>query len=249
MVLAVAQAPAQTHVDAALVLAADVSISMTDERVYRQYIGYAAAFRSPEVIAAITGGFYGAVAVTFVEWAGQPYQHQAIGWTLIDSAEGALAFAHIVAKLGNNAAAYRPGVEWTSISSALDFCRNLLLDRLPFAAERKIIDLSSDGVQNDPRDPWALARARAAAIDNGITINALPIQPRTMATGIAAAMAAEVDIVEYFENQVIGGPNAFLIEAKTWKEFPEALRRKLVLELAGLVPEDAPPPPRRPRAG
>src|SRR5271169_6982175 len=58
-------------VDAAIVLAADVSRSIDDEEFALQRRGYAAAIANPTVIDAIRSGRHGAIAVSFVEWAGE----------------------------------------------------------------------------------------------------------------------------------------------------------------------------------
>ena len=51
-----------------------------------------------------------------------------------------------------------------------------------------------------------------------------------------AACPASYDVEDldlYYTNCVIGGPGAFMIPVNDWSQFPEAIRRKLVLELAG----------------
>ena len=46
--------------------------------------------------------------------------------------------------------------------------------------------------------------------------------------------AYDVDDLDlYYTDCVIGGPGAFMIPVNDWTQFPEAIRRKLVLELAG----------------
>ena len=241
LLMGVLGAGAQTQVDAAIVLAADASVSMSDERLSTQYVGHAAAFRHPAVIAAITGGEHGAIAVTFVEWAEERHQVQMIDWTLIASADDAHRFAATILKASADGLSYddalvpKFGIQLTSISGAIDFSTSLLLETLPYDATRLVIDISGDGVQNEPDDPAVLEAARAAALARGVTINGLPIPTN-------GRFAPDEDIVEYFERSVIGGPNAFSIAVESWEKFPDALRRKLVLEIAGLTPESCQPP-------
>src|SRR5262249_61222072 len=68
---------AEAQVDLQLVLAVDASGSVNMYRFDLQKKGYAAAFRSPRVLAAIRSGISQAIAVTMHQWTGP--RLQAIG--------------------------------------------------------------------------------------------------------------------------------------------------------------------------
>jgi hypothetical protein len=107
---------------------------------------------------------------------------------------------------------------YTSISSGIDFALRLLR-AAPFAAVRQVIDVSGNGPNNDGRP---VAEARNSAVEAGITINGLPI------------LDAVPDLDTYFEENVIGGPRAFMVVARDAESFVEAIRKKLLAEVAGV---------------
>jgi hypothetical protein len=220
-------------VDVELILAVDVSWSMDRGEQEIQRNGYVAAFRSPEVQQAITRGNYGKVAVTFVEWAGSFTQNVVVPWTLIDSKESADAFA------------YRLSVEEpdrerrTSISGALDFAAPMFAGN-GYVGQRRVIDVSGDGPNNQGRP---VTEARAEAVAKGITINGLPLMTSNVSDGGYSNWGSIPNLDKYYADCVIGGPGAFMIPVNDWPQFPEAIRRKLVLELAGgrFVPKSGTP--------
>ena len=198
-------------VDLLLVLAVDVSGSVNETRFVLQRDGYAAAFRDPQVLAAIRSGASEAIAVTVVQWTGPALQVVAVPWTRIADAASAEAFAGAIERAPR--ALFGGG---TSISGAIDTGVALLFDS-PFRAERRVIDVSGDGANNRGRPATA---ARDDAVRAGIGINGLPI------------LSLEPDLDRYYEANVIGGPGAFVVAAKTYETFADAVRRKLVLEIA-----------------
>ncbi len=210
-------------VDVELVLAVDVSWSMDHGEQEIQREGYAAAFRSEAVQRAIMEGGYGRVAVTYIEWAGIFSQSIVVPWTLIDSKASAEAFAY---RLASEEPERR---RRTSIASALDFIVPLF-DRNGFVGRRRVVDISGDGPNNQGR---MVTAARDAAVARGITINGLPL----MTSGGGFGWSSIPDLDRYYTNCVIGGPSAFIIPVNDWSQFPEAVRRKLVLELAGTWPD------------
>jgi hypothetical protein len=223
-------AAAETEVDVELVLAVDVSWSMDsgEQRIQRE--GYAAAFRSPEVQQAILEGGNQRVAVTYVEWAGTFSQSVVVPWTLIASKADADGFAYRLSE-------EEPARERrTSIAAAIDFAAGLF-DGNGYSGLRKVIDVSGDGPNNQGR---AVTEARDAALRRGITINGLPLMTSGESSGYLS-WGSIPDLDKYYEGCVIGGPGAFMIPVNDWVQFPDAVRRKLVLELAGVWP--APPAP------
>jgi hypothetical protein len=211
---------AQTEVDLELVLAVDVSGSMDIDELEVQREGYVAAFRHPEVISAIRSGPLGRIAVTYVEWAGPQNQATVIPWTLIDSEEAAQAFATLLS------ATARSRYMWTSISAGLLYAA-AAFNNNEFTGARQIIDISGDGPNNRglPIEP-----VRSGVAASGITINGLPLVVKRFGRGYIP----NLDV--YYEDCVIGGPGAFLIPVHNMTQFSLAVRRKLLLEIAGLPP-------------
>lgn len=208
------------EVDLELVLAVDVSRSMdlAEQELQRQ--GYVQAIRDPEVVAAITGGMLGRIAVTYVEWAGSGRTRVIVPWTLIDSEESAEAMSQSLAE-GDLSA-------WTgtSITEALRVSMTLI-ESNGYEGLRKVIDVSGDGPNNIG---GLVTRARDAAVERGITINGLPILAGT--PGFYG-----VDYLDaYYEACVIGGPGAFMITVFEIENFAAAIRQKLILEIAGGQP-------------
>ncbi len=230
-----AAAAEEMDVDLELVLAVDVSRSMDPAEQDLQKDGYLAALEHPEVLAAIRAGFLGQIAVTYAEWAG-PGSHQVIApWALIDGRESAAAFADVIAA---RPVSYLHG---TSISGALLFSSGLF-EANGFRSTRQVIDVSGDGPNNMG---LPVLDARDSVLRRGITINGLPIMIH--ADVIGGYSIPELDV--YYEDCVIGGPGAFLVTVESIDRFAEAIRRKLVLEIAGTPPKVMPAafPQREPR--
>lgn len=214
------------EVDAELVLAVDVSRSMSPAELDIQRRGYAQALVSDEVIDAIGDGLLGRVSIQYVEWAGEYSQRIVVDWTLIEERAHAQAFTEQLL-------AHDPtSMSRTSISGGINFAVNAI-NTNAYSGNRRIIDISGDGPNN--QGPYVV-RARDEAVASGIIINGLPLMTRD---GIYSQFDIErLDL--YYRDCVIGGPGAFLIPVLSWEEFPEAVRRKIVLELAG----DPSPPAR-----
>jgi hypothetical protein len=208
-------------VDLELVLLADATSSIDVVELALQRRGYAAALVDPEVLAAIeAGGALGRIAVTYVEWASRRRQDVVVDWAVIGDAGSATAFAERIVAAprrvqGVNAigAALLKGVE--------------LIEANRFDGFRKVIDLSGDSAWN-PRAP-TLPEARAAAMEAGIVINALAVLCDDC-SGRQGAGNLEVEFAE----RVVAGPGAFVVTADSRASFADAVRRKLVLEIAAL---------------
>jgi len=219
--LAVAE---DVEVDVELVLAVDVSRSMTPRELEIQRRGYAEAIVSDEVVNAIREGLVGRIAVTYVEWAGSWSQNIVVGWTLIEDRDDATAFAaQLTARFENS-------LRRTSISGALDFSSGLF-DGNGFTANRRVIDVSGDGPNNHGRP---VVPARDDTLEKGIVINGLPLMTEE---GMGSQWNLD-DLDVYYRNCVIGGPGSFVLPVEGWEQFPSAVRQKLVLELAGRQPEN-----------
>jgi len=215
-----ASARADEPVDVALVLAIDVSRSVDEDEARLQREGYRAAVTDPRVVEAIRGGMLGSIAIAYVEWAGSEYQRLVLPWVRIDSQAAADSWAEALAQ------APRASLSWTSISGAIDFSRSVLAE-CPHEATRRVIDVSGDGVNNSGV-PAEQARDRAVA--EGITINGLPILNDRPTFGRPPPLPLDA----YYRESVIGGQGAFLIPAEDFEAFGNAVRRKLIREVAGL---------------
>lgn len=212
-----AQAQTETEVDLALVVAVDISFSMDTDEQALQREGFAQAFRSKLVHDAIRGGMLGRIAVTYMEWAGSPDQKVIVPWTVLDNSESLMAFADRIASTPLRRA------QRTSISSAIDFSVKLL-DESGLNATRQVIDVSGDGPNNQGR---VVLEARDAALAKGITINGLPIMLKR-----PEGMWDIENLDLYFRDCVIGGPGAFMIPVREKAQFAQAIRTKVIREIA-----------------
>jgi hypothetical protein len=210
-------------VDVELVLAVDVSYSMDMDELAIQREGYAQAIVSKEFLQALKTGPNGKIAVTYFEWAASSDQKIIIPWRVIDGPETADAIANEIMKTPIRRASR------TSISGAINFAMPLF-DENPFRGLRRVIDISGDGPNNNG---MPVTGARDAAIGKGITINGLPIMVKE-----PSYSTMDIDNLDfYYEDCVIGGPGAFVVTIKDRDKFKEAIRTKLVLEVAGRTPE------------
>ena len=209
-------------VDVELVLAVDVSLSMSPAELAIQRDGYAAALTDPKVLAAIADGLHGRIAVTYFEWAGNTTQHVVVPWTIVASRVDAERVARQLSAVPPNSA------RRTSISGALEFSVDLFAES-QFRGAKRVIDISGDGPNNQGA-PVDLTRDSVVA--RGIVINGLPL----MTSGGYSSLYDVTDLDRYYSDCVIGGPGSFMIPVNEWSQFPEAIRRKLVLELAGRDP-------------
>ena len=206
-----AQPATQAQVDLQLVLAVDASGSVDQERFDLQKRGYAAAFLSHEVLDAIRSGPSRAIAVTMVQWTGPALQVQVVPWTRVGDEELIATLADVI-----GAVPRRLFSGGTSISGAIDYAMTLW-GQSPYVGARRVIDVSGDGANNRGRPA---AEARDDAIRAGVAINGLPI------------LALEPSLDRYYEDNVIGGPGAFVIAARSYDNFADAVLKKLINEIA-----------------
>ncbi len=210
------------EVDVELVLAVDISYSMDRAEQVLQREGYVKAFTSPDFLNALKSGAHGKIAVAYIQWASANDQDILLNWTVIDGPASAAAFAD---KLQN--APYRRARR-TSISGAIDFSSKLFVNN-GLKGARQIIDISGDGPNNEGR---IVTHARDEALEQGITINGLPLVG--IREWFSPADIKDLDI--YYEDCVIGGPEAFSITVRDTKSFVDATRGKLIREIAARPP-------------
>jgi hypothetical protein len=211
---------AQTAVDLQLVLAVDASASVDMTRFELQRRGYVEAFRNSQVLQAIRGGANQSIAVAMFQWTGPRLQAEIVPWTLVKDEASAKSVASLMETTPRQL--FRGG---TSISGAIDYSMKWF-PQSPFKGVRWVIDISGDGSNNTGR--WIIM-ARDEAVAAGVIINGLPI------------LAWEPGLDSYYKENVIGGPGAFMIVAKDFDTFADAILRKMILEIA----MNAPPGPRR----
>lgn len=212
------------EIDLALALAIDISGSIDPDEAELQRQGYVRAFTDPQIKKAILAGYNGRIAVAYYEWSDSWRQQLLIDWTLLDSDAAIEAFADRLARAPITV------LTRTSISGAIRFAIPLF-ERMPFVAERKVLDISGDGANNDG---GLITLARDEALARRITINGLPIMNgRPNKYGFPP----DPDLDLYYEGCVIGGPRSFIIVANGFSEFQESVRKKLLQEIAGTDPQ------------
>lgn len=224
-----AMARAQT-VDVAIALAADVSRSIDDEEFQLQRRGYAAAVTNPRFVQAVQAGAHGAVALCFLEWAGPDQLAVVAKWMVIRDGEGTAEFAKILLD------APRSFAGRTAIGAGIDFAV-AQLEADGVAAKRRIIDVSGDGSNNSGR---LVTAARDEAVAKGITINGLAIinektggEPGTF---LYAHTHPPGGLPNYYRENVIGGPGAFVLQIVNFDTFAEAMTNKLLTEVSDAAP-------------
>jgi len=218
----VAPAGPPQEVDVNLILDVDVSGSIDYQEAELQRKGIVDAFLSKEVLQAIQAGSLGRIGVAVVYFSSRAYGYMSVpvNWMIVHDQKSATDFVKTLV------AAQRPSARGTSIADALELSQRLF-EVSPYHASKEIIDVSGDGQNNAGR---RVLDVRNEVLQRGVTINALPIIDET----------TPQDLDKYFEGCVIGGPGAFVIPAKGFQDFARAMRRKLVIEISGLMPKDAP---------
>jgi len=206
-----APARPETLVDLNLVLAVDASGSVDNSRFELQKRGYAAAFRNPKVLAAIRAGDQQAIGVSMVQWTGYTLHVIVLPWMLVKDQRSAAIVADAI-----DAAPRRIFGGGTSLSGAIDY-GVLMLTASPYSSRRRVIDISGDGSNNNGRPA---DQARDEAVKLGIRINGLPI------------LTLEPYLDTYYRQYVIGGPGSFVVPARNYDQFADAILRKLIAEIS-----------------
>ncbi len=221
-------ASAAEPVDLLLVLASDVSRSVDNAKFKLQREGYAAAISNGRVLDAIAAGRNHRIAVLFMEWSGNGNQKVVIDWTVIDGPKAAQAFADQLLEMP------RAFADRTSISGGID-AAVAQFSRAPFTAERQTIDVSGDGTNNAGRD---VTQARDEALRIGINLNGLVILSDTPMPWNPEHTNPPGGLAKYYRDNVTGGPGSFVIEAKDFGSFGEAIVKKMIAEIADATPSD-----------
>ena len=217
---------AAEQVDLLLVLSSDVSRSVDHPKFLLQREGYAAAISDPQVLEAIKSGPHQKIAVCFVEWSGYGAQKVVIGWTKIDGAAQARKFGDQLLELPRSFA------DRTSISGGIEFSYAQFANA-PFEAPRRTIDVSGDGTNNAGRD---VKIARDEVLAQGVVINGLVILSDRPVPWNAEHTNPPGGLDKYYQDNVVGGPGAFVLVAENFQSFGRAIIKKLIAEIATLEP-------------
>lgn len=208
-----AHAQARQAVGLELVLLVDASASVDDSEFRLQTDGLASAFSSDAVLSAIRSLADRGIAVCVIQWANQANQRKSIDWTLLYRDTDALLLARKITLMPRQIKGGH-----TAIGDALLFSLNEIQSS-PYEGLRRVIDVSGDGRRNDGR---LLSRARKEVLNHGITINGL-------------AIVNELPLLaQYFSDQLIGGPGAFVIVARDYTDIARAMRIKLEHEIRSM---------------
>ncbi len=215
-------AAADDEVDLELVLLADASRSIDNAEILFQRQGYANAITHPEVLDAIDQGFRQRIAVTYVEWGDATSQEVVVPWTIIEDQASAQAFA--AALLDAPRLAFGPNAIGNALAAA-----QALIEENSIDAFRRVIDFSGDSANSFGGIPIAVARASALSAD--IVINGLAILCRQ---DDCSGRPNVYDLEEAFAKSIVGGPGSFVVTVDGPSSFADAVRRKLILEIANL---------------
>ncbi len=197
-----------------LVLAVDASSSVDPDEFKLQVLGHVNAFRDPDVIAAISAQEPGGIAVTYVEWSSRFEQIQVVRWMRVHDQTSAFAFADAIQRNANQARA-----SGTAIGEAVIFAVNLIAEN-GYDGTRRLVDVSADDRYNAGSSP---SYAQGIALKAGVQVNGLAVDP----TG---------QLTQYFKQNVIAGPGAFVIRANSYADYARAIKLKLLRELTPTTP-------------
>ncbi len=209
------------EVDVELVLAVDISQSMDTEEQEIQRAGYVAALTSAEFLDAVQIGPIGRIAVTYMEWGGVDEHFLVADWTVVQDEASAASFAAQIAE------APLRQVQRTSIASALKKSVEMVQTN-EYTGLRQVIDISGDGPNNQG---GSVTEVRDQLVASGVTINGLPLMMKANKN----TWQAMLHLDHYYEDCVIGGPGSFAIPVRSKEGFEDAIRMKLVMEIAGLT--------------
>ena len=198
-------------------LATDVSGSISNDELWLERRGTAAAFLYPDVIRAIEGGALGRIAVAMIDFSSPGFGKTVIDWRIIHDRASAAEFARAILAIPRT-----PGNR-TSISNALELGAQLIRSsETEIVATRKVIDIAGDGPNNDGK---SLQAVHQRVMAQGIAVNGLSIMDEN-------ANGYFPNLDRYYQACVAGGRGAFVIVVRSFRDFGAAMRRKLILEIS-----------------
>jgi hypothetical protein len=206
-------------VDAALILSVDVSSSVDEKRYQLQMEGIAAALEDDSVISTVLGGANGAILIAMVTWSDR--SKLSVPWTMISNPAHAKVLANTIRKLPQQEGAF------TCAGRMARYLADKVVARMPAKAEKIVVDVSGDGPDNC-NTGQLLENARNDLFGAGVTINGLPI--------LDGKDAATIE--DWYKDNMIGGPGAFIVTAKGYDDFARAFRQKFVVEVSANFPRE-----------
>ncbi len=209
--------------DLTLVLAVDCSGSVSGDEFRLQTGGIAAALRDPEIIAAALSGPYGRIAVNLMLWGDPDYQKFSSGWFEINSQASAEEFSDTVKDFDLRMG----GCTGLGIAVAYGVA---LLEQSGAVTDRKVIDVSGDGIESyEIRPPrFLLKDAQRLRQKAGVVINGLAIHNEDAGLG------------DYYRANLAAGPGSFVMDVANYSDFAEAIKLKLLREIKPLTAEAMP---------
>ncbi len=212
LVSAAPAAAAAEPVELELVLAVDSSSSVSWEEFQLQMTGLAAAWRHPAVAGAIRSLGGAGIAVAVLQWSGVDRQVFVVDWTRVRTPADAAALADRIDATGRLVLG-----GGTALGTALEISAEAIRTNR-FEGRRRVVDLSGDGPANRGPHP---AEVRDRLVGRGIVVNGLAIRNEHPA------------LDRYYRDSVVGGPGAFVMDARDYEAFPAAILQKLVREISG----------------
>lgn len=204
---------AETTVAIELLLALDSSASMDASEFALQLEGLALAFRDPEVLQAVKNLQPLGVAIAVSQWGGPGDHRLVVPFTHVETERDSKAFGFRIS-LGNRTYTAASTSIVTAISEGV-----ALIDTNGFDGQRKIIDISGDGLDNSGLD---LEAARQMAASTRVIINGLAIEQE------------QPGLSDYYRDNVIIGSDSFVVTAQGFSDFARAIKEKLLRELRPL---------------
>ncbi|CUJ90029.1 hypothetical protein RUE5091_00969 [Ruegeria denitrificans] len=230
IILTLASGSAAAECRQALALGLDVSGSV-DSREYRlQLDGLAAALQRPEVVQIILSDTSAPMRLAIFEWSEPGHQRLLLDWTAIRSVSDLRKIAALLNRTKRSAAP-----RGTAVGSAMLFGADLLSDHTE--CWKRTLDLSGDGKHNLGTHP---REAKTALLPTAITINGLVIGADDPSHGDKRYVQVG-ELSAYYNAWVILGPDAFVEVALGFDAYEDAMTRKLIRELEGLILSDAGP--------
>ncbi len=190
----------------ALVLAVDVSSSIDPGEYRFQIEGLAEALEDPVIAEAL---LVEQAALAVIQWSGDGQQEVTLPWRRMRTPEDVQGFADRV-RLSTRT--------WlrgkTAIGDAISFSAAQFA-LVPDCA-RQVIDVSGDGMTNAGGD----TSMQSSAVSRlGVGVNGLAID------------RIGRSVTEFYRRNVIAGPNAFVMTATGYSDYPRAIRLKLYQEV------------------
>ena len=215
---------AQIETDVNIATGLDVSDSIGRHEEWLERVGTARGLASQTFTKAVLSGRHGRVGVAVFAWSSQGCP-LLMDWNVIGTMDDAARIAdrlEAMPLINFNRTHVRRHQDQsvgedrlTDLSEAIDCGRSLLADA-PFRADRFVLNIVGDGVDNFGKDSDA---ARDQAVAAGITVNGVVI-------------GGSPDVVGHYRDHVIGGDGAFVMDISDPTTVFDAMNRKFLFDVA-----------------